>query len=115
MAHQCPFRLFSKALILVWHMQICLVPQDAGADGGFMMRKWFYVIGLFLLAYTITNCKASEPMDKNEQINISLQLEKKLMESFVNKLLLIGRINKDELKKAKREIAKVLENSVNEN
>ncbi|MFA6236284.1 MAG: hypothetical protein WC635_03065 [Bacteriovorax sp.] len=70
------------------------------------MKKMFAVI--VVVISSISFCVASEvPQSKDEnseQINISAKLEKKLMESIVTKMQMVGRIDNDEVAKAKREI-----------
>lgn len=70
------------------------------------MKRMFVVIVVVISSTSFCMASEVQPSEENsEHINISAKLEKKLMENIVNKMQLVGRINSDEVAKAKKEIS----------
>ena len=78
-------------------------------------QKWF-ALSLTLLFFSISPSYAADALEdeyKNmEQMMGSIKLEKKQVESMVEKLAQSGRISKEDASKAKREIASLSDNDL---
>ena len=79
-----------------------------------MVKTIFFLVSVFSLIQA--SYVLADERDNNEtttsMVSESFNLEKKQVEQIVNRLVVSGRITKEEAQKAKREIASISDSSV---